>query len=307
MEVEYILSCPECGGKSLTRDYERAELICNDCGRVVDDDIIDYGPEWRAFDSEQMNRRSRTGAPMNYLVHDKGLSTTIDWRNQDSAGRPIGGRKMAQLYRMRKWQQRVRISNAKERNLAIALVELSKFASKLNLSKNVREAASVVYRKALDKGLIRGRSIEAVATACIYAACRQCKVPRTLDEIAAASNMGRKEIGKAYRYVSRELGFNLNPTTPMDYIPRFCSELNLGSEVQMRATEISEMAMDKELTSGRGPTGVCAAAIYIASVLMGERRTQKEVADVAGVTEVTIRNRYKEIAEAFEIELNLSN
>ncbi|MEE8168485.1 MAG: transcription initiation factor IIB [Candidatus Hydrothermarchaeales archaeon] len=306
MEVEYTIACPECGSKSLTKDYERAEIICNDCGRVVDEDIIDYGPEWRAFDSEQMSKRSRTGAPMNYLVHDKGLSTTIDWRNQDFSGRPIASRKMAQLYRIRKWQQRVRISNAKERNLAIALVELSKLSSKLNLSKNVREASSMVYRKALAKGLIRGRSIEAVATACIYAACRQCKVPRTLDEVAEASLMSRKEIGKAYRYISRELSFNLNPTTPIDYIPRFCSELNLNTDVQRRAVEISEKAMDKELTSGRGPTGVSAAAIYIASVLMGERRTQKEVADVAGVTEVTIRNRYKEIAETLEIELVLS-
>jgi transcription initiation factor TFIIB len=306
MEVEYTLSCPECGGRSLTRDYERAEVICNDCGLVVDHDIIDYGPEWRAFDTEQMSRRSRTGAPMNYLVHDKGLSTTIDWRNQDSAGRPIVGKKMAQLYRIRKWQQRVRISNAKERNLAIALVELSKLSSKLNLSKNVRETASVIYRKALDKGLIRGRSIEAVATAGLYAACRKCKVPRTLDEIAEASALDRKEIGKAYRYIARELGFNLNPTTPIDYIPRFCSELQLGSEVQHRAIEISEKAMDKELTSGRGPTGVSAAAIYIASVLMGDRRTQKEVADVAGVTEVTIRNRYKELADSLEIEIVLS-
>ncbi len=306
MDVEYVISCPECGGKSLTKDYERAEIICNDCGRVVDENIIDFGPEWRAFDSEQMNKRSRTGAPMNYLVHDRGLSTTIDWRNKDSSGRPIASKKMAQLYRIRKWQQRVRISNAKERNLAIALVELSKLSSKLNLSKNVRETAAVVYRHALDKGLIRGRSIEAVATACVYAACRQCKVPRTLDEIAEASRISRKEIGKAYRYISRELGFNLNPTTPIDYIPRFCSELNLDKDVQLRAVEISEKAMDKELTSGRGPTGVSAAAIYIASVLMGARRTQKEVADVAGVTEVTIRNRYKEIAECLEIELVLS-
>ncbi len=306
MEVEYTVSCPECGGRSLTKDDERAEVICNSCGRVIEHNIIDYGPEWRAFDTEQMSKRSRTGAPMNYLVHDKGLSTTIDWRNQDSSGRPISGKKMAQLYRIRKWQQRVRISNAKERNLAIALVELSKLSSKLNLPKNVRETASVLYRKALEKGLIRGRSIEAVTTAGVYAACRQCKVPRTLDEIAEASAMDRKEVGKAYRYISRELGFNLNPTTPIDYIPRFCSELNLGSDVQLRAVQISEKAMDRELTSGRGPTGVSAAAIYIACVLMGERRTQKEVADVAGVTEVTIRNRYKEIADTLEIELVLS-
>ena len=165
--------------------------------------------------------------------------------------------------------------------------------------------AAVVYRRAVEKGLIRGRSIEGVTAASIYAACRQCKVPRTLDEIANSSKLNRKEIGRTYRYISRELGISLSPTTPIDYVPRFGSELNLKGEVQSKAIEILKKAMEKELTSGRGPTGIAAAAIYIASVLLGERRTQREVADVAGITEVTIRNRYKELAEALDIEITL--
>jgi transcription initiation factor TFIIB len=303
--VEYIESCPECGSRSLTRDYERAEIVCNNCGYVIDEKIMDMGPEWRAFDYEQRVKRSRVGAPMTYTIHDKGLSTVIDWRNKDSYGKDIAPRKRAQIYRLRKWQQRIRVSNATERNLAFALTELDRVASRLDLPRNVRETAAMVYRKAVEKGLIRGRSIEGVAAASLYAACRQCKVPRTLDEIADSAKLNRKEIGRTYRFVSRELGINLKPTTPIDYVPRFGSELNLSGEVQSKAIEILKKAMDQELTSGRGPTGVSAAAIYIASVLLGERRTQREVADVAGVTEVTIRNRYKELAERLDIEITI--
>ncbi len=302
---EYELKCRECGGTDLYHDYDRAEIICNNCGLVVDYNMIDSGPEWRAFDSEQVVKRTRTGAPLTYLIHDKGLSTTIDWRNKDSSGRDIPSKQRAQLYRMRKWQQRIRVSNAKERNLTIALTELNKIASKLDLPKNVRETAAVVYRKAVDKGLIRGRSIEGVVAACIYAACRKCLVPRTLDEIAEAAMIDRKEIGRIYRFTLRELGINLSPTTPIDYIPRFCSALGLSKDVEIKAIDILNKAMNMQLTSGRGPTGVAAAAIYIASVLIGERRTQQEISEVAGVTEVTIRNRYKEIAEKLEIEITM--
>ncbi|MEE9564347.1 MAG: transcription initiation factor IIB [Candidatus Hydrothermarchaeaceae archaeon] len=304
-KVEYIDECPECNSKSLARDYERAEMICNTCGLVIDEKIMDLGPEWRAFDNEQRVKRSRAGAPMTYTIHDKGLSTVIDWRDKDCYGKDISPRKRAQIYRLRKWQQRIRVSNATERNLAFALTELERVASRMTLPRNVRETAAVVYRKAVEKGLIRGRSIEGVAASSLYAACRQCNVPRTLDEIADASKLNRKEIGRTYRFVSRELGISLKPTTPIDYVPRFGSELGLSGEVQSKAVEILKKAMEKELTSGRGPTGVSAASIYIASVLLGERRTQREVADVAGVTEVTIRNRYKELAEKLDIEITI--
>lgn len=297
--------CPECKGTQLVHDYERAELICQECGLVIEEDFIDMGPEWRAFDYDQRMKRSRVGAPMTYTIHDKGLSTMIDWRNRDSYGKSLSSRSRAQLYRLRKWQRRIRVSNATERNLAFALSELDRLASALGLSRDVREAAAVVYRRAVDQNLIRGRSIEGVSAASLYAACRQCSVPRTLDEISEFSRVGRKEIGRTYRFISRELGLTLMPTSPIDYVPRFASGLNLKGDVQSKAVEILRQAGEKELTSGRGPTGVAAAAIYIASLLSGERRTQREVADVAGVTEVTIRNRYKELAEELGIEIIL--
>ncbi len=302
-KIEEIIECPECGGVHLSRDYSRAELVCEDCGLVIAEDFIDHGPEWRAFDSEQREKRARTGAPMTYTIHDKGLSTVIGWKNRDSYGKSIPTRNRAQLFRLRKWQTRTRISDATDRNLAIALSELDRMASGLGLPRTVRETAAMIYRKAAKRKLVRGRSIEGVTSASLYAACRQCHVPRTLDEISNVAHLSRKEIGRTYRYVARELELKLLPTTPRDYISRFCSELKLSADVQAKTLDILREVADKELTSGRGPTGIAAASLYIASVLCGERRTQREVADVAGVTEVTIRNRYKELAKKLDIDI----
>ena len=303
--IEEIVQCPECGSNHLSKDYSRAELVCRNCGFVLDENMIDQGPEWRAFDSEQREKRARTGAPMSYTIHDKGLSAMIGWKNRDSYGKSIPTRNRAQIYRLRKWARRIRISNATERSLAIAFSELDRMASGMGLPRTVRETAAMIYRKAALKKLVRGRSVEGVITAALYAACRQCHVPRTLDEISNVAHISRKELGRTYRYVSRELGLRLLPTSPEDYISRFCSELKLSSDVQAKTMEILQEATRRELTSGRGPTGIAAASLYIASVLCGERRTQREVAVVAGVTEVTIRNRYKELAEKLDIGIIL--
>jgi len=304
-KIEETVKCPECGSTYLSKDHSRAELVCKNCGLVIDEDFIDYGPEWRAFDSNQREKRARTGAPMTYTIHDKGLSTMISWKNRDSYGKSIPTRNRAQLYRLRKWQRRIRISNATERNLATALSALDRMASGMGLPRTVRETSAMIYRKAVLKKLIRGRSIEGVSAAALYAACRQCNVPRTLDELSNASSMSRKDIGRTYRYITRELGLKLMPTSPQDYISRFCSELKLSADAQAKTLEILQEATRRELTSGRGPTGIAAASIYIASVLCGERRTQREVAETAGVTEVTIRNRYKELAEKLDINIIL--
>ncbi len=303
LEEERKLKCPECGSRLLVHDYERAELGCANCGLIIDEAFIDLGREWRAFDHDQQMKRSRVGAPMTYTIHDKGLSTTIDWRNRDAHGKPISSKYRAQLYRLRKWQRRIRVSNATDRNLAFALSEIDRMASAVGLPRNIRESAAIIYRKAVGRNLIRGRSIEGVTAGALYAACRQSNVPRTLDEIAQVSRVSRKEIGRTYRFISRELGLMLVPTSPIDYIPRFCSGLNLRGRVQFKAVEILRQATEKELTSGRGPTGLAAAAIYISTIICGERRTQREVAEIAGVTEVTIRNRYKELAEELDIEI----
>ncbi|MCD6229718.1 MAG: transcription initiation factor IIB [Candidatus Diapherotrites archaeon] len=296
--------CPECKSKSLIRNYEKAEIVCSKCGLVVSDELVDTGPEWRAFDADQRDKRARTGGPMKYTRLNKGLVTEIDRYAWDARGGKISAGTQAQMYRLRKWHKRASISSSMERNLAIALSELERMSSFLKLPNNIRESAALLYRKAVEKGLIRGRLIESVVASIIYTECRKYGVPRTLDEVAEASGLTRKEIGRTYRFISRELKINVPLTNPVNYIPRFASALGLSGEVQEKARIILENAVNKGLISGRGPTGVAAAAVYIAGVLMGERRTQKEVADVAGVTEVTIRNRYRELKKELDIDVN---
>lgn len=294
--------CPECGGVRLTRDYERGELVCGNCGLIVAENILDSGPEWRAFDAEQREKRARGGAPVKYMRPNKGLVTEIDQYNRDIRGAKIPTKKQAQLYRMRKWHKRASIASSMERNLAIALSELDRIASYLGLPENVREAAALMYRRCIEKGLIRGRLIESVVSAVLYAVCRNYGIPRTLDEIAEISGVEKKEIGRTYRFMVHELNIRIPLTDPTHYVPRFTAALKLSGEVQERAIGLLKRAIKKGLISGRGPTGVAAAAVYIGSAIVGERRTQKEVADVAGVTEVTIRNRYRELKK----ELGLS-
>ena len=299
LRADEINVCPECGSQ-LESDSERAEIRCIRCGLVIEENLLDMGPEWRAFDHEQRDKRARTGPPTTNTIHDMGLSTVIDWRNKDIYGRDIPERNRAMWHRLRKWQRRIRVSGAGERNLAFALSELDRNGSNLNLPRSVRADASDVYRCAVDKNLIRVRSIEGVVAASLYTSCRRCHVPRTLDEIAKASNVSKKEVGRTYRFLARELKIKLQPTSPADYVPRFASNIGLSSEAESKAISIIEKATNKGLTSGRGPTGVAAAALYIASVLLGERKTQQEIADITGVTEVTIRNRYKELSEELD-------
>ena len=300
-ESSAVRTCPECSSADIVKSADRGELVCQDCGLVVEEDQIDPGPEWRAFNHSERQSKSRVGAPTTQTMHDKGLTTQIDWKNKDAYGRSISSEKRSQMNRLRKWQERIRTKDAGERNLQFALSEVDRMASALGVPRSVREVASVTYRRALDEDLIRGRSIEGVATAALYAACRQEGIPRSLEEISDVSRVERKEIGRTYRYVSQELELAMEPVDPKQYVPRFCSELELPEEVKARAEEIITDTAEQGLLSGKSPTGYAAAAIYAASLLCNEKKTQREVAEVAQVTEVTIRNRYQEQIEALGI------
>ncbi|MFX1413356.1 MAG: transcription initiation factor IIB [Promethearchaeota archaeon] len=295
--------CTECG-KKIIKNVESL-LVCEECGLVHSDNHIDRGPEWRAFDADQKKKRTRTGAPMTYMIHDKGLSTMIDWKNRDIFGKEIPAKSRGQIYRLRKWQSRIRVSDATERNLTFALSELDRMASNLDLPKNLRECSAKIYRDAVDAHLIRGRSIEGVAAASLYAACRMYKIPRTLNEIAEVARVDKKEIGRSFRFISNELILNLNPTKPLDFLTRFISELKLTQDCQKVAKKIIKIAEAYGLTSGRGPTGVCAAAIYAASILTKERRTQRKIANISQVTEVTVRNRFSELIENLDLGISI--
>ncbi|WP_394345802.1 transcription initiation factor IIB [Halegenticoccus tardaugens] len=293
--------CPECDSGTVVKSTDTDELVCTDCGLVVEERSIDRGPEWRAFTQTERDSKSRVGAPTTQTLHDKGLTTTIDWKNKDAYGRSLSAQKREQMSRLRTWQERIRTRDAGERNLQFALSETDRMASALGVPRSVREVASVIYRRALNEDLVRGRSIEGVATSALYAACRQENLPRSLDEITEVSRVDKKEIGRTYRYIAQELGLELQPVDPKQYVPRFGSELGVSEEVQQKANEIIDTSAEAGLLSGKSPTGFAAAALYAASLLCNEKQTQREVAQVANVTEVTVRNRYQEQIEAMEL------
>jgi transcription initiation factor TFIIB len=294
---ESAVTCPECGG-SLMNDGEHGETVCEDCGLVVEEDAIDHGPEWRAFDSAEKDQKSRVGAPTTNMMHDKGLSTNIGWQDKDAYGNSLSSRQREKMQRLRTWNERFRTRDSKERNLKQALGEIDRMASALGLPENVRETASVIYRRALDEDLLPGRSIEGVATSALYAAARQAGTPRSLDEITDVSRVEKDEIARTYRYVVRELNLEIQPADPESYVPRFASDLDLSDEAERRARELLRNAKEAGIHSGKSPVGLAAASVYAASLLTNEKVTQSEVSDVANISEVTIRNRYHELLEA---------
>jgi transcription initiation factor TFIIB len=299
-ETEEATTCPECSGR-LETDTEHGEVVCSDCGLVVEEDSIDRGPEWRAFDSAERDNKSRVGAPTTKMMHDKGLSTNIGWQDKDAYGNSLSSRQRQKMQRLRTWNERFRTRDSKERNLKQALGEIDRMASALGLPENVRETASVIYRRALAENLLPGRSIEGVATASVYAAARQAGVPRSLDEISVVSRVDRMELTRTYRYIVRELNLEIAPADPESYIPRFASDLELSDEVERRARDLVEDGREAGLLSGKSPVGLAAAAVYAAALLCNEKVTQSEVSEVASISEVTIRNRYKELLEAAEV------
>jgi len=289
--------CPECGGPLVT-DEERGETVCDDCGLVVEEDEIDHGPEWRAFDASEKDQKSRVGAPTTTMMHDRGLSTNIGWQNKDAYGNSLSSSQREKMQRLRTWNERFRTRDSKERNLKQALGEIDRMASALGLPENVRETASVIYRRALQEDLLPGRSIEGVATAALYAAARQASVPRSLDEMTTVSRVDKMELTRTYRYIVRELDLEIKPAEPESYVPRFVSDLDLSDEVERTARRLLEAAREAGQLSGKSPVGLAAAAIYAAALLSNERVTQSEVSEVADISEVTIRNRYKELLES---------
>jgi len=290
--------CPECGSTNIIEDPVRGELVCQECGYVISESLVDTSQDWRAFDSDQMARRARGGAPLTFSKHDLGLTTEIGKGVLELY--KVAPSKRAQYYRMTKWHKR--LIRSKDRNLSYALSELQRVVSFLGLSRAIHEKIAKYYNEAVNRGLIRGRSIEAVIAALTYAVTREMGSPRTLEEILEVCNVNKREVGRAYRYLARELGIRILPADPASFIPRFCTVLGLSDKVQAKALEILKKAKKVGISSGKGPTGIAAAVIYIASVLAGERRTQREIADTLGITEVTIRNRFKEIASKLGIE-----
>jgi transcription initiation factor TFIIB len=286
-------------------DYETGELVCYSCGLVISFDHLDLGPEWRAFDEVEREKLPRVGAPMSWTIHDKGLSTTISWEMRDAHGQMLSPESRARIYRIKKWDTRSKLADSYERNLAYALSEINGISYKLNLPKNVIETSSIIYRQALQRKLIRGRTIQSIAVATIYMACRQCNIIRSLKDIANVANITVKDAARNYRFLIRELNQRIPSTNPSGYISSLVNKLGLRGETERLALQVLSIAANQKFTTGRGPNGMAAACVYISSQLTGERLTQAIIAKEAQVTEVTIRNRYKELVQKLEFNLLL--
>lgn len=298
-----IVVCSSCGGNDLYEDLARGESICTSCGCVITERIMDTGPEWRAFTAEERNARARTGSPATLTMADKGLATTIGWSDRDANGRTIAASNRAAIYRMRKWQIRTLVHSSQHRNLSIAMSEMDRLTSQLGVPHETKETAALIYRKALSKRLVRGRSIEGMVAASIYLSCRIHKIPRQLDEIVTEARVNRKELGQCVRLILRNVNIKVPIPSANDLMPRISADLCLDGQTVQTAMSIINEARERGITAGKDPGGLAAAALYIAGIIENDRRTQREIAEASNVTEVTVRNRYKDLAKNLQITI----
>jgi transcription initiation factor TFIIB len=266
------------------------------------ENMVNQGPEWRAFSQAEWTSRSRVGMPLSFSVHDKGLSTVITQIGRDAFGRTIPKDRVFQMLRLKKWHIRSSYLSSIDRNLSIAMTELSRLSDKLHIPKSVKERAAFIYRKALEKSLVRGRSISAITAASLYAACRVTGTPRTLHELAGHCTIDKKDLARCYRLLLRELKLQMPIPKAQFRVPKIAAKVNIGERTQQTAVDILRRAENIKTTAGKDPMGLAAAALYIASVMNHEKRTQKSIAYAAGVTEVTIRNRYKVLKDDLDLK-----
>jgi len=283
-------TCPECKGSHLSFDSVRGELFCEGCGFVIEDKLLDERPEWAAYSHEDEMKMSRVGPPIKKGTLNSQLSTVIMTGPVDSKGSPISPRSMSMYYRLGRLQRQVARSGRGERSVGAVSRALSRLASQLQLPPSVVEEASFISMKAIKSDLLRGRSIQALVSASLYIACRNLAVPRTINEISTAANIGRKRLTKTVSVLSRKLGFRPKPAEATDYVARFCSELSLGEDVRVMARSLLSKTGNENSLS---PPGTAASAIYLSALARGQRVPQKRVARVAGISEVTLRSHFK--------------
>ena len=302
MELEENISgvCPECGNGVLVEDKARGEITCDKCGLVINQNIIDSGAEWRAYSMSEKKERARTGPPMTLTNFDKGLYTEVG-KLKDIYGNQINSKRRKEILRLRKWNQRTKTNRPQERNLKNAMDILDRLGSQMRLTKEIKESAALIYRKAIK--IIKGRYIEAMIIASVYIACRLHKKPKTIEDFKEFTEINLKTIAKCYRLIVYTLKIKIEAHSPINFIPRFSSKLKLPATIQSRAVNILNVVNKYNLFTGKSPQGVAGGAIYAASLQEGQRCTQHEISAVAGVTEGTIRKNYKALIRYLNYEI----
>jgi transcription initiation factor TFIIB len=299
--MQTAIMCSMCkSGKTVT-DPESGELICRNCGLVISDKAQESRPEWRAFTSEEVNDRSRTGIPSSLARHDMGLSTVIGRTDKDASGRAIDISMRSTMGRLRAWDFRTQAHSPTDRNLRQAFSELDRLKDKLGLSDAAVEKTAYIYRKAQERGLVRGRTISAMVGAAIYIACRETGTSRTLKDIAEIGNIKRKDLARIYRIVVMELDLKIPMIDPMKCIVRVANRANLSERTKRMAMSIMKNVTKSGISAGKDPMGLAASVLYLACLNSGESKTQTDIADAAGVTEVTVRNRYKNLKSQLDL------
>ncbi len=299
--VRLMNVCSECGSDDLLIDEKAGEVACRQCGLVLNNTVMDMSPEWSAFTREEINTRRRAGPPVSLSKYDKGLSTKIPV-TKDSHGRILSTSERYKMMRLRKWNYRSQLRSSKMINLSKAMNELDRLCDILSFPKIVKESAALIYRKALGKGLLAGRSITAITAASLYLAVRRANLPRTLKEICEVSGKGEKEISRNYRLLIWELDYKTPIDDPVRYVSKIALKAGISQKVQMRAIEILHRAKHMDLHVGKRPRGLAASALYIACLELGNNTLQKRIAKAAGVSTVTIRNRYKELMRDLKLK-----
>jgi transcription initiation factor TFIIB len=299
--MQTAIMCSMCkSGKTVT-DPESGELICRNCGLVISDKAQESRPEWRAFTSEEANDRSRTGIPSSLARHDMGLSTVIGRTDRDASGRAIDISMRSTMGRLRAWDFRTQAHSPTDRNLRQAFSELDRLKDKLRLSDAAVEKTAYIYRKAQERGLVRGRTISAMVGAAIYIACRETGTSRTLKDIAEIGNIKRKDLARIYRIVVMELDLKIPMIDPMKCIVRVANRANLSERTKRMAMSIMKNVTKSGISAGKDPMGLAASVLYLACLNSGESKTQTDIAEAAGVTEVTVRNRYKNLKSQLDL------
>lgn len=286
-EVELI--CNNCNTSRFVTDAVTGEIDCSICGCVISENTEDRGAERRNFSDATDN--TRTGPGLSLKMHDGGLSTIIGVQNKDSTGKPLSANTVQTFGRLRKWDNRSQTKSSADRSLRSALQELDKVQSKIGLSDTVIERASLFYRKASEKGLVRGRTVKGIAAACLYASCRDLEHPRTLTEIAEHFQIKRKDIARSYRSLFKELGFVVSISDPIKSINKIASKIGINEKTIRKAVHILDIAQNAGIVAGKNPEIMAAAAIYAACVITGENKSQHEIAIASGTSTVSIRNR----------------
>jgi transcription initiation factor TFIIB len=297
--------CPSCHGY-LIGDLEKGEILCPRCGFVATDQVVDPSPEWKQMDYEERSKHMRVGLPSTFSLHDFGLSTDISSDSRDSHGRYLDPYNRQNAMRMQKWQRRIRTSSSGERSLSIALGKISEASDMLRLPNPIVEEASHIFRKSAKQSVSKSKSIAGMAASSIYLACRRSNVNRSLKEIAKAAGIQSRAAAKYYRLLINEVEKNyVPPPSVQKYISKLVNKEKINARVERLAYELSDKANESEISSGKTPSGLAAAYVYISSVMCGEHIPQREIAEFAEVTEVTVRNRCREILEKFSIRQKL--